>query len=67
MPVGCHGMVSPGFLSVFEFLDVLCVFSMEGGELFARIQQRAHNAFTERGKLLHANPLFWSSTVLSCF
>lgn len=25
-------------------------FSMEGGELFARIQERAHNAFTERGK-----------------
>lgn len=24
---------------------------MEGGELFARIQERAHNAFTERGKM----------------
>ena len=26
------------------------IFSMEGGELFARIQERADSAFTERGR-----------------
>lgn len=32
---------------------VLC-FSMEGGELFSRIQERGDQAFTERGKTSQA-------------
>lgn len=31
------------------FFSVLC-FSMEGGELFSRIQERGDQAFTERGE-----------------
>lgn len=28
------------------------IFSMEGGELFSRIQERADSAFTERGNTI---------------
>jgi len=31
---------------------LLCISSMEGGELFTSIQARADNAFTERGKII---------------
>jgi len=41
--------------------------SMEGGELFSRIQERADTAFTERGsylQLLQANPVICFSCLL---
>lgn len=33
-----------------KWLFCLLCFSMEGGELFSRIQERGDQAFTERGK-----------------
>ena len=40
--ISCHNLLMIIFYSVF---------SMEGGELFSRIQERADSAFTERGKI----------------
>ena len=40
---------------VFLFYNIsiwITIFSMEGGELFERIQKRAEQPFTERGKKL---------------
>ncbi len=44
------------FPLIFQYCDVKCIlniyYSMEGGELFQRIQDRADGAFTERGILI---------------
>lgn len=40
-------------LSLFDPICLFCMFwSMDGGELFSRIQDRGDQAFTERGTYL---------------
>lgn len=39
--------------SMFSNILVYLFFSMEGGELFQRIQEHNEGAFTERGKLMN--------------
>jgi len=36
-------------LLTWQLMEIIILFSMEGGELFTSIQDRADNAFTERG------------------
>lgn len=50
----CHGMVILFFIAHVYFTSLIVVLhllSMEGGELFQRIQERADGGFTERGKI----------------
>jgi hypothetical protein len=57
MSTGGHGMVSAQYLLTrlqtmcYDFSNsrLIIFFSMEGGELFQRIQDRQDGAFTERG------------------
>ena len=50
MSYGGYGMVRKKIGSRQTVKDNLYLFSMEGGELFQRIQDRADGAFTERGR-----------------